>query len=556
MPSYRERQMAKAAANRAAREAGYKDAKAQVKANPVARESFVDRDGKTVYKDELEAWQATRKGSLGGMGGSYEHQKLMATDDDYYARIKAQKKASDDAGWGGKFDKLTGAAGNLIDQGVDIATDPAVIKTGAFLYGADALAPVLGGTNALAPAVVGDGLSGVGMVTNPVTGQVVSAAGTGATALTNTAYGATASPVNMTSMTGSTPLADAAVSPAGGTLGPTAMTGAGVTGMPPVATLPATTGSLQTVGTGLGLSGAGDVVNPVTGLVSNASGIDGMATAAGAVGATGSALNNALNAGSLPSGIPSGGNPLTNTPSWVTPAILAGSSLASGWLANDTANDNMDEIGRQYDQNRADSLPWLLAGENALNQYQQGIEQPNNMYDPFEGGTDIKWDSTALENDPGYQFTLSQALQGTERKSNAQGEAFSGNILAALQDRAGGVAAQYGNQYRAADLAENNTNYNRRVGEYSMGVGRNTDQFGREQTKLNRYQGLSGLGNTTVNALGNQGLTAATSIANQNTMGAAGINDALQYGIGNYLTYQDQQANPGIPAWMRGRQYT
>jgi len=33
--------------------------------------------------------------------------------------------------------------------------------------------------------------------------------------------------------------------------------------------------------------------------------------------------------------------------------------------------------------------------------------------------------------------------------------------------------------------------------------------------------------------------------------GAQGINNAIQGGIGNYLTYQDQQKNPTRP-WMKG----
>jgi len=467
-------------------------------------------------------------------------------------------------------------------------------------------------------------------------------------------------------------------------------------------------------GTGM-LSGVGDVATGNTVMNAAGSGPTGLLTnginTAGALAATGGTLNAAN--GAIGAATNAGVNTLAGTtPSWLTPALLAGSSLASGYLANQASEDGIDEIKRQYDQNRSDQEPWRQAGLNALADYQTGINQPNNMYGEFQNNSRVPqyqnnaapppeysptealaqyqndpslapdyqatagpaaYQNTAgappeyqdrsrfefnMEEDPGYQFTRDQALQATQRQQNAQGNALSGNVLTALQDRAGGVASQWSDQYRRSALGESQANYGRSmaeygadtarnqdiygrgvtdygidnarnqdiygrnlqaygiadkrnqdrynrgvqdyginsatnqamynrgtqdygiqnarnqdiygrgvqdyglnlqgnqaqygrdVGEYSMGVARNTDDYNRTQNTLNRQASLSGLGQTATAGLGAQGAAAATNIAGLNMQGAQGINNAIQGGIGNYLTYQDQQ-NPNTAPWMR-----
>ena len=89
------------------------------------------------------------------------------------------------------------------------------------------------------------------------------------------------------------------------------------------------------------------------------------------------------------------------------------------------------------------------------------------------------------------------------------------------------------------------------LGGYSANVGRSQDIYGRGQDKLNRYAALSGVGQSATSTIGNQGTNAANQIAGLGMQGAQGINNAIQGGIGNYLTYQDQKKNPTRP-WMGG----
>ena len=369
----------------------------------------------------------------------------------------------------------------------------------------------------------------------------------------------------------------------------------------------ATTGGLKTAQVGVpgsvnGAStmGAGPAAAS-TGAWSPAAGT--ATTAAGATAATTAGMNAATSAAGT-----AGGNALANASDWINPALIAGSSLVSGYLANDAADDATDEIRRQYDQNRADMEPWRQAGVNALADYQEGINQPNNMYGEFTNNSLVpQYQNTTapppeymdrsrfdfnMEEDEGYKFTRDQALQATDRMSRAGNGAFSVGQATALQDRAGGVASQWSDMYRRAALGESQANYGRSmaeynadtsrnqdiygrgvqdyslarqgnldqygrdVGQYSMGVARNTDDYNRTQNTLNRQQGLAGLGQTTMAGLGNQGASAANNIANINIGAAGATNAAIQGGMSNYLSYQDQQNNPGVPAWMRGRTYS
>ena len=247
------------------------------------------------------------------------------------------------------------------------------------------------------------------------------------------------------------------------------------------------------------------------------------------------ALPNFLDTASTAGNVANAANDLTNSggwQDWIDPALLAGSSLTSAYLSNQATNDAVDEIKRQYDQNRADMAPWRDAGVNALSNLESGIESaPSPMYDEFE---------FKIEDDDVYKFARDEGLRASTRQQNAMGNANSGNILAALNDRAVGTASQYQNEA-----------FNRQLGGYGANVGRSQDIYGRGQDKLNRYAALSGVGQSATSTIGNQGTNAANQIAGLGMQGAQGINNAIQGGIGNYLTYQDQQKNPTRP-WMKG----
>ncbi len=254
--------------------------------------------------------------------------------------------------------------------------------------------------------------------------------------------------------------------------------------------------------------------------------------------------------------------------SWVASAIFAGPAI-SGYLGSEATSDasdksyaatklSVDEQKRQYDLGRADLAPYREAGATALPAYQGFLgfdpqtgeyTQPDtNMYGPFQGGDRFTWDTAALESDPGYQFTRDQALQGTERAQNAMGNQVSGGMLTALQDRAGGVAAKYGQMYRDSALNEANTNYGRGLTEYGLDAARNTDMYGRDRAFLDQLAGITASGQNAATTGSNLGANYATNVGNTLMSGAANQgnlalaeanawNNALQGGMSNYMLW-------------------
>lgn len=245
--------------------------------------------------------------------------------------------------------------------------------------------------------------------------------------------------------------------------------------------------------------GLGLVGGEFAGLGGSASGTPGVtAGATGAVNpmgsgftgtgpgvATAGALNGASSLGTNAGGnyFNSGGSAMNSS---IDPWLIGGSSLLSGYLSNEASGDAMDELRRQYDLNRADQEPWRQAGVNALGR----LENFN------------------IEDDPIYQYQLDQAKKATERGAAARGFNLSTNVLNDLNDRAIGEAGRY---YGDA---------------------------------WNRQAGLAGVGQTAVTNMANQGTNTANNLANLQMQQGQGWNNALQGGISNYLTYQNNQNNP------------
>jgi hypothetical protein len=118
-------------------------------------------------------------------------------------------------------------------------------------------------------------------------------------------------------------------------------------------------------------------------------------------------------------------------------------------------------------------------------------------------------------NDPGYQFRLGESMRAINRGAAAQGHRRSGNVLAALQERAGGLATEeYGQQYGRFQDRLN------RLGTIA--------QFGQDATRLS-----AGVGQNTASNIGN--LLSQGANARANRYGA--WNQAIQGGMGNLMSY-------------------
>ena len=157
--------------------------------------SYIDRkSGKVKTKAKFDAWAATRKtkgGETSNVGGGWAHKKRMAEDDTYYKQVKADKKASDKAGFGGRLKKLGGAVSNLGKMGVKLGTELATNPAGMVMLGAGgaylAGANLAGGAGAVGTAT-GGGTAGLGASLHGA-GAAVSPIGTAGASAASTASG-------------------------------------------------------------------------------------------------------------------------------------------------------------------------------------------------------------------------------------------------------------------------------------------------------------------------------------------------------------------------------
>lgn len=160
----------------------------------------------------------------------------------------------------------------------------------------------------------------------------------------------------------------------------------------------------------------------------------------------------------------------------------------------------------QFQQTREDQMPWMKAGERALNKLEGAVD-----YTPF--------DMSQFQADPGYAFRLSEGQKSLDRSAAARGGLISGGALKA--------ATRYGQD---------------------MGSQEYTNAFNRYQTeraaKLQPLQSLAGVGQTTANQLGAAGAANAANVGNLMTGGAAasaagqvGQANAFNQGVSSYLNY-------------------
>jgi len=310
----------------------------------------------------------------------------------------------------------------------------------------------------------------------------------------------------------------------------------------------------------------------------------GQTLALHAIGSTG--LQNALaptGTGTGAAGATTAGGAAVATPTATTaasaalPWVIGGSSLLSGYMGSQAAKEASeaatlatqvatDEHARQFDIARADTAVARGAGESATYAMmdelgmnygaETGALDPESQLPTF-GGAGDRFEFN-LEADPGYRFARDEGVNEVSKYMASKGKRFSGNVLAAIGDRTAGIASQYAPQAFQRQMATENLNYGRDVGEFGIEYQRAGDVYGRRQDYLNRLAAMAGMGQTATGQSINAGGNMANAIGNiqmanaQAQGGAAGtkygaINDAVQGGIGNWLTYQQQHEFVGRP---------
>ena len=201
---------------------------------------------------------------------------------------------------------------------------------------------------------------------------------------------------------------------------------------------------------------------------------------------------------------------------------LMGSSAAKSAASTqaDAANRAADLQYKQWQEQVALQKPWLQAGETALNKL---VPLATN-YTPF--GMD------QFQQDPGYQFRLSEGLKALDRQAAARGGLISGAALKA--------AGRYGQDYAS--------------GEYQ-------NAFNRYQTEraaqLQPLQSLAGVGQTTAQQIGQAGTQMASNVgeaqaaaaqarASGYTGAANALTGSLNTGLNAYLGYSQNQAQNAL----------
>lgn len=214
-------------------------------------------------------------------------------------------------------------------------------------------------------------------------------------------------------------------------------------------------------------------------------------------------------------------------------AVVGGvaSNMAAGKQA-DAANNAAGLSAEASAQMRQDLSPYTALGNQAINPLwaamgYQADANGNQVVNPNATlQQQFSFDPSKLDQTPGYQFALQQGLRGTNNALAAQGLGLSGAQAKGLSSFATGLANQtYGDQYNRA-LSTYNTNY---------------------QVAANNVNNLQGLVNTGQNSAAQTGQAALsgannagnylTQAGNAQAAGIAGIGQAANNGVNNYMLY-------------------
>ncbi len=214
-------------------------------------------------------------------------------------------------------------------------------------------------------------------------------------------------------------------------------------------------------------------------------------------------------------------------------AVVGGvaSNMAAGKQA-DAAENAADMSAESAEKMRQDLAPYTALGQAAINPLWEAMGftsdgAGNYGVNPGAGiNQRFSFGAQDLARTPGYQFALSQGLKGTNNAMASQGLGLSGAQMKGLSSFATGLADQtYGDQFNRA-LSTFNTNYqvdaNRINNLQSM---LNTGQNSAAQTGQAAITGANNAGNY------------LTQAGNAQAAGIAGIGQAANNGVNNYMLY-------------------
>lgn len=179
---------------------------------------------------------------------------------------------------------------------------------------------------------------------------------------------------------------------------------------------------------------------------------------------------------------------------WGYAAVAVGTIAAGAMSSNaakkganaqqNAANSSVAEQQREYDQSRSDQLPFLQAGQNAVNLQQKYLSG----------------DTSGFDQSPDYQFAVQQGTKQLDAGAAAKGNLWGGGADADRISLGQGLATQYANNY------------------------------------WNKLAGMAGQGQTSATTLGNQGQNVANQTGNY-------LNNAAQANASSYASSANSYNN-------------
>lgn len=205
-------------------------------------------------------------------------------------------------------------------------------------------------------------------------------------------------------------------------------------------------------------------------------------------------------------------------------AIGAGTSLAAAGTQSDAANNaanlqaqeaqnSLDFQKQQWATQQQNEAPFLATGQAAATQLGQDLAPGGSLMQPWTQQFQAPTAATE-QNDPGYQFRLQQGQQALENSASARGGLLGGNTAVAEQ--------QYGQNYASNEYQNV---YERALGQYQQQY--NIFQ-NNQANQFNRLSAASGGGQVAAGQLGQQGQSAASTVAGINTAAGQQIGNSIQ----------------------------
>lgn len=219
-------------------------------------------------------------------------------------------------------------------------------------------------------------------------------------------------------------------------------------------------------------------------------------------------------------------------------AMIGGGTAISGLASyrgmHESAKATKKATKLQYSmwaKTRDDLMPWKNTGDKSRNALALRMGLEGDVKDPNYGRLTREFGLKDFEADPGYQFRLSEGEKAIERAGAARGNFFSGTQGKAL--------AKYGQ-----DFASN---------EFQNAWNRDSMN---KNALFERLYGISGSGQNAAAQTGGFGMNAMNNVGNALMRGADttasgynAIGNAINSGIGNYMTYdmlKNQKNYPGL----------